>query len=336
VKRTFHLRPPRGPFDDPFCYLRFFHTGRALLFDLGDLSPLSSRDLMRVTDVFVTHAHMDHFTGFDRLLRVHLQRSRTLRVYGPAGFLGHMEGKFNAYSWNLSAGYPLSVLAFETDGTEVRTAAFHARTGFKREDGEDRNWKGVFLEEPGFRVRGQILDHGIPCLGFRLEEKISVRIRSGEFQRRGLVPGSWITDLKTAVAEGNPPSTMLRVETLEGLREMSLEELRELWTVAEGAILTYVVDTTGDPSNLAKIITLAQNSDLLYIEAAFLSEDAVHAAEKKHLTAAAAGQIASLAKVGMAKLIHISPRYEGKESLLLKEASDAAGRGCRIKEGWKR
>ncbi len=336
MKRTFHLKPPVGPFDDPFLYLRFFHTGRALMFDLGDLSPLSPRDMLRVTDVFVTHAHMDHFIGFDRMLRIHLRRSHTLRIYGPLGFLGHMEGKFKAYTWNLSAGYPLSVLAFETDGSEMRSAIFSARTGFKRKDREDRKWKGVFVDEPGFRVRGEILDHGISCLGFRVEEKAGIRIRSGELERRGLVPGSWITSLKSVVARGGSLSTRLEVDTLEGRQEVILKELEGMWTVAEGSALTYVMDVAMTPSNLGKIIALAQNSDLLYIEAAFLSEDVIHAGEKKHLTAAAAGEIASLAKVKAARLIHLSPRYEGREDLLLKEAGDAAGRGCSIEEGWKR
>lgn len=335
LKRTFHIRIPRSPFDDPFLYLRFFHTGRAVIFDLGDLSFFTPRDLMRITDAFVTHTHMDHFIGLDRLIRVHLQRSASLRVYGPAGFLGNVEGKLKSYTWNLSGGYPLSIFASEVDGTLLKKAVFRARTGFQREDAGVRPWEGVLLEEPAFRIRVQILDHGVPCLGFRVEEKAGVRIRSGELQRRGLVPGPWIAELKAAIAGTDPPSTKLKVKTCGGFRETVLEDLEGIWSPADGAVLAYVVDTAPTPDNLQKVIDLARGADVLYIEASFLSEDSTHAVEKKHLTAVDAGRIASIAKVKKTRLIHLSPRYEGKEDLVLREAAHAAGRECRVERGWK-
>jgi len=335
LKRTFHIRLPRSPFDDPFCYLRFFHTGRAVIFDLGDLSLFTARDLMRVTDAFVTHTHMDHFIGLDRLIRVHLQRSASLRVYGPAGFLGNVEGKLKSYTWNLSGGYPLSILAFEVDGIFLKAAVFRARTGFQREDAGVCPWEGVLLEEPAFRIRGQVLDHGIPCLGFRLEEKAGVRIRSGELRRRGLVPGPWIARMKAAIASNDPPSTKLEVKRGGGLREAALGDLEGIWHWADGAVLAYVVDTAPTPENLQRVIDLVRGSDVLYIEASFLFKDASHAGERKHLTAVDAGKIASLAKVKKMRLIHLSPRYEGKEDLVLREAAHAAGRECRVERGWK-
>jgi ribonuclease Z len=97
----FSPRLVNDPFGDPGLYVDFRFRRRALLFDMGDLGPQPAKQLVRVSDVFVSHTHMDHFIGFDRLLRVCLGRDARLRLFGPPGFPDQVEHKLGAYTWNL-------------------------------------------------------------------------------------------------------------------------------------------------------------------------------------------------------------------------------------------
>ena len=67
---AFHPSLINGVLGDPGLLIQFLYERRALLFDLGDLSAVSNVDLLKVTHVFVSHTHIDHFIGFDQLLRI--------------------------------------------------------------------------------------------------------------------------------------------------------------------------------------------------------------------------------------------------------------------------
>jgi len=76
------------------------------LFDLGALAALLSKKILRISDVFVSHTHMEHFFGFDRLLRIGLGRHARMRLYGPPGSTAQVEHKLAASTWNLVGNYP--------------------------------------------------------------------------------------------------------------------------------------------------------------------------------------------------------------------------------------
>ena len=81
-----------GVFGDPLLHLRMRHQRRSILFDLGSGERLPARIAHQVTDVFVSHAHMDHISGFLWLLRSRIGDYPACRLYGPPGLAQHIAG----------------------------------------------------------------------------------------------------------------------------------------------------------------------------------------------------------------------------------------------------
>jgi len=217
MKPLFHPRLVNDPFGDPGLYVDFLFERRALLFDLGDLSPLPARQLLKVTHAFVSHTHMDHFAGFDALLRLFLGRDKLLHLFGPPGFIDRVEHKLAGYTWNLVANYESDFIVRASEGSPedgLDTALFRSRTGFRREIAESPSPKpGLLLDEETFQVRAAVLDHQIPCLAFALEEKFHVNVWKSGLEELGLPTGSWLRDLKSAVARNEPDDMPVAVRS---------------------------------------------------------------------------------------------------------------------------
>src|SRR5487761_2340951 len=101
MRPLLHPTLVNGRSGDPALYVETLFEKRAILFDLGDISYLSPRKIQRLEHVFVSHTHIDHFIGFDRLLRALVGRRKTLRLYGPEGFIDQVRHKLLGYCWNL-------------------------------------------------------------------------------------------------------------------------------------------------------------------------------------------------------------------------------------------
>jgi ribonuclease Z len=313
-----------GPFDDPGLYVDFHYGRRAILFDLGDLSPLSDRELMRVSHVFVSHTHIDHFAGFERLLRVCLHRAGPLHLVGPQDFIDRVEHKLQGFTWNLvdetSVDFQLHVGEF--DGVRVaRQAAFLARRVFRREDLAVPGLpEQVVLAEADFRVEAVALDHGIPSLAFGFRETVRVNVRRGVLESLGLPKGPWLSQAKSLIRTGATDGDL----AIPGVGTVSLEELRrQLFFVGPGQSVVYVTDVGYGESNTDKIMFLAREADQLFIEAVFLERDRALAEASLHLTARQAGHLARLAKVKDLTLFHHSARYLEEPDLLRNEAMRA-------------
>lgn len=332
MPRLFDPSLVNDPFGDPGVLIDLMFERRALLFDLGDLSPLPPRKLLRISDVFVSHRHMDHFIGFDQLLRVVLGRDQALNVYGPPGMIDAIDYKLSAYAWNLVSGYAgnLEIRAHELDEEgRLTTTAFQSRSQFDRGEtimGDCRDF--ILLREPRFEIRAVFLDHGIPSLGFALEETVHVNVMRNKIAEQGLKIGPWLRELKETVARGDPDETPVTVEWDEqhsGLPPaLPLGQLkREVLQITPGRKIAYVVDAAYTPQNSDKIISLAYDAELLFIEAPFLDSEAAQAEARQHLTARQAGSLARRANVKRIVTLHYSPRYEGRGAELEMEALSA-------------
>ena len=334
MRPTVHCHLINGPFGDPVLYADVMFERRALLFDIGDISALTPRKLLRVSHVFISHTHMDHFAGFDRLLRVLLGRDKTITLHGPAGFIDRVEHKLRAYTWNVISSYTGN-LVFEaceihSDGT-LRKARFQSLHAFQREFMLGIRLEGDLLASCGvLKVRCAVLDHGTPCIGYALEEPAHVNIWKTRLDELGLDVGPWLRDLKHAILEAAPADTPIRAlrRSEHGTIPVTLPigMLRELAQVVAGQKIAYVVDVRNDAANAKRIERLAFGADQLFIECAFLEVDAAHAARKNHLTAQQAGLLARRAQVKHLVPCHFSTRYTGRGDVLLEEARCAFAR----------
>jgi len=322
------------PFGDPGLYLDFLFARRAIIFDLGDLAPLPARKLLRIGEVCISHTHIDHFIGFDALLRIMLGRDKKVGLFGPPGILRQVEHRLASYSWNLVGSYPtefvLSVSELNPDGSGLR-ARFSSKRAFARESEEQlRHPDGVILDGENFRLRAAFLEHSIPCLAYAFEEKRHVNFMKNRLQELGVPVGPWLSGLKAAVLRGDPDDTPVRAPAGGGGAEavFRLGELKQrVLRVEAGEKIAYVTDAAYTPGNREKIVELARGADYLFIEATFLHLDRERARDRAHLTARQAGELAREAGVARVIPFHFSPRHLRAEQELRRELAEAfAGR----------
>jgi ribonuclease Z len=88
------LRLLNGSAGDPFLFVDDQGRDNALLIDCGDDAVLGDDRLADLEAVFLTHHHVDHFIGFDRVVRANLDRDKAVHFYGPAGTIGKLKPTF--------------------------------------------------------------------------------------------------------------------------------------------------------------------------------------------------------------------------------------------------
>jgi len=320
------------PFGDPGVYLELKHRKEAFLFDMGDLSRLSPRKILKVSHGFISHAHVDHFIGFDHFLRVCLGRDQVISLFGPPGFMERVEGKFGAYTWNLVENYTnrLRFQITEVGESHRKTARYECSRSFRRESFETkREGPGQLVDREDLAVRGVLLDHQVPSLAVAVSEKQHIHIKKSVLDEMKLPVGPWLTELKKSLLRNDPDNAEISVrgkkpDPSSPEVHLSLGYLRErVVGISPGKKIAYVADALYSEENRRKIVEIASGATLLIIEAPFLQEDRARAFRKFHLTAAQAGSLAREAGVRNLMIFHFSPIYRAREHQLVQEAREA-------------
>ena len=329
MKPLFHTSLVNGPFDDPVLYVDFMFHRRALLFDLGEISKLSPRSLLKVSHVFVTHTHMDHFIGFDHLIRLLLGRDQTLSIFGPPGIIESVQGRLSGYNWNLVGNYryPFLLKVFEINEDHLKETLLTCRKKFIPENAPKKFAvpdDGLIYREDQFTVKAIALDHKISSMAYLLKERFHLNVNKENLKKLGLEVGPWLTDLKESIYNNKSDHYPIKVPLKGEVKERRVGDLkREILITTPGQEIGYIVDCGYTGENRKKIIAFMNSVDVLYIEASFLDKEKERARKTAHLTAREAGELAREAGAKKLQVIHFSPKYSGNPELLIEEAQKA-------------
>ncbi len=300
------------PDDDAALFVSLTNRAEAFLFDCGTLHPVRIRDLQRIERVFVSHTHIDHFIGFDHLLRMQLFCPQTTTIYGPQGITSQVGSRLRGYAWNLVEKSDLVIETVEICPDHLTFTRFPCARQFEPAPPVVHNTEADSLELP----QGEVLswcwvEHGVPCLAFCLESPTQQRIDKEALGRSGLKPGPWLADLK---------SGQRQQFELEGRSYTRTELADQLLVEQAGFKLGYVTDTLFNKQTASRLSELLAGCDELWCEAAYLHSQLDKAREHHHLTARQAGRLAREVQAKRLYLFHQSRRYSVGQALHLEEA----------------
>jgi ribonuclease Z len=260
--------PQRNP---PCIMVR--HGSDTLLFDCGEGAQqqmMRSRCGFTVDAIFVTHWHADHFLGIFGLVQTMSFNGRTdpITIYGPE-WVHEFVGILKIVARNN--------LKFLVESVELAN--------------------GSWVRFNGYTVTAFAVNHGLPSLGYILEEDP----RPGRFNR------------EQAIALGVPPGPLFgRLQRGETIRVGNGDECRDvrpeqvMGEARPGRKIVYTGDTRAVHS---RIMDIAQVADLLIHDATYDESEADRGAEFYHATARQAGEAATALNARTLVLIHTSSRY---------------------------
>jgi ribonuclease Z len=291
---------------DPLVYCDLLGRKRAILFDLGN-NRLNTAQLRRVTDIFVSHTHMDHFIGFDKFLRVNLVEDHLVNIYGPPGFIANVKGKISGYLWNLPDKLGLKIKILEVRGKEIEIETLDSQKSFATTEKSCIQFDGLtLLDDEQISVKFVEMDHRTPCFSYLLEEKQYFNVRKDALDELKVKPHAWLAQLKEMASTEDYQGKRIQIDDQSFEASFLIEKLL---VRKEGYRIGYITDIGFLEPNLQKAEKLFNGINLLFCESSFLHEDIDKAQRTYHLTTRQAGMIAKRCQVKKLIPFHISKRY---------------------------
>ena len=316
---TSDLQLVNGSTGDPVLYVDYPDSDNALLFDGGDNAALSMAQLRDLTAVFITHHHMDHFVGIDRILRANTGAKLPLNIFGPPGTTERVAQRLRSYEHVFFDGQNMVIVLHDIGSDSITRMVLESESDFDDGETESTRWKPLdpIFENEDVQVEAAPTDHTVPGLAFALVEKPGWRLDEAKLAKGLLRRGPWIAQVRQALLQKKSQKDELQIQ--QGTFRIG-DLAQQYFRQAEGCRIAYVADTFWSPKVQPGLIQLAQGSEILYCDSFYAEKQAAAAETYRHMTAKRAGIFARKAKVDELVLIHFSLRYKGRYDLLIQEA----------------
>ncbi len=314
------IRLVNGSTGDPALYVNYPGRDDALLFDAGELAGLGSDRLGDLAAVFITHHHVDHFMGLDRIVRANLDRDKTLHVFGPEGTIRRVYDRVKSYEHPFFPFQKLVMRVHEVLSGRLRWADLECARRFPEPEVAERALRGripVLYTNNDLAVEATLVDHTVPCLAFAVVEKPGAHPDAARLAAGPLRPGPWIGRVLALLRNGADRDVSVEIE---GGR-FALGTLADRYfTTTKGARLAYVTDTAWSEASRPVLLKLAHRARRLYCDSYYAAAQLRQAETYRHMTAIQAADLAVAARVEELVLIHFAPRYRGRYQELIEEA----------------
>lgn len=310
MKYNFTVKQVNSPFEDTAFYVRNTYKTDGMLFDCGRIGALTNSEVLSITEIFISHTHIDHFYGFDRILRGTLLSGKKFRVFGPPGIIKNVRGKIDSYTWNLIKSYPVSyeVIELNSGKKEYETASFSAADGFEMVKSSIKH-EDIILSD-GFRFDFDLFDHRVPSAGYRITEREMVAVNKENMQAKGYISGKWLSELKKRIL-ASELGMDIEAETKDGMQTIKVAQAADDFIeYIKPQSVTFITDIAPSLENCEKAVKLAKDTSILLIESVFLKDDVLHANIKKHLTMELSKFIFRESGADKVRFFHFAPRYD--------------------------